>query len=311
MATLPQFITNISMSKPDGTVEVPGLDPIPIDSIPPPFFDPQHIFKQVILSLAPAVIAADAIILNTFEVFEPEAIHALRDGRVLSMLPPVFPIGPLQPVEERRGKGEYLAWLDKQPDESVVYVCFGSRTAMSKDQIMELGYGLRSSGHKFLWVVKTSKVDREDEGEPREILGEGFYESVKGRGMVVKEWVNQEMILGHRAVGGFVNHCGWNSVMEAARHGKPIVAWPQHGDQRVNAGVAEKAGLAVWEREWGWIGVRLVTREEITGKVIEMMTNKEFRKRASRVGEEARKAWMDDGSSREALRHVIEMLKKD
>ncbi|KAL9256429.1 putative ubiquitin conjugation factor E4 [Drosera capensis] len=46
--------------------------------------------------------------------------------------------------------------------------------------------------------------------------------------------------------------------------------------------------LAAWEREWGWIGVRPVTREEFT-EVIEMMANEEFRKRASRVGEEAGK----------------------
>ncbi|KAL9258651.1 UDP-glycosyltransferase 708C1-like protein [Drosera capensis] len=241
MATLPQVITNISMSKPDGILEVPGLDPIPIDSIPPPFFDPQHIFTQVILSFSPAVIAADAFIVNTFEFFEPETIPALKDGRLISMLPPIFPIGPQKPLEDKRGKEEYLAWLDEQPDESVVYVCFGSRTTMSKDQIKVLGYGLQSLGHR-----RVRSIERTRESSERYL--EKDFTSVKGRGIVVKKWVNQEMILGHRAMGGFVNHCGWNSVMEAARH----------GDQRVNAGVAEKAGLAVWaqerEPERGWIG---------------------------------------------------------
>ncbi|KAK4346450.1 hypothetical protein RND71_032789 [Anisodus tanguticus] len=63
------------------------------------------------------------------------------------------------------------------------------------------------------------------------------------QGMVVKEWVNQEEILAHPAIGGFFSHCGWNSVMEAAQRGVPMLAWTLNGDQRFNAEVVEKAGL--------------------------------------------------------------------
>ncbi|KAG6496328.1 hypothetical protein ZIOFF_044189 [Zingiber officinale] len=44
--------------------------------------------------------------------------------------------------------------------------------------------------------------------------------------MVVKDWVEQAEILQHRAVGGFVSHCGWNSVTEAALYEYRVVATP-------------------------------------------------------------------------------------
>lgn len=42
---------------------------------------------------------------------------------------------------------------------------------------------------------------------------------MKGKGLVVKYWVDQGRILGHKAVGGFVSHCGWNLVVEAVING--------------------------------------------------------------------------------------------
>ncbi|KAG6493133.1 hypothetical protein ZIOFF_048110 [Zingiber officinale] len=44
--------------------------------------------------------------------------------------------------------------------------------------------------------------------------------------MVVKDWVEQAEILRHWAVGGFVSHCGWNSVTEAALYEYRVVATP-------------------------------------------------------------------------------------
>ncbi|KAG6528548.1 hypothetical protein ZIOFF_010726 [Zingiber officinale] len=44
--------------------------------------------------------------------------------------------------------------------------------------------------------------------------------------MAVKDWVEQAEILRHRAVGGFVSHCAWNSVTEAALYEYRVVATP-------------------------------------------------------------------------------------
>ena len=58
------------------------------------------------------------------------------------------------------------------------------------------------------------------------LVPEGFADRVSGRGLVVTGWAPQVAILSHRAVGGFVSHCGWNSVLEAMTSGVVIVGWP-------------------------------------------------------------------------------------
>ncbi|GAB4831696.1 hypothetical protein Ancab_005708 [Ancistrocladus abbreviatus] len=312
MANLPYLITSEAFTRlrgsTNGEVEISGIAPVPRSSIPSLYFNPDHLFTQVVASNCCSLPEAQGIILNTFDFFEPETIEALRNGQVLSNLPPIFPIGPLQSAEPT--ENQYLPWLDDQPAGSVVYVCFGSRTAMTKDQIRELSCGLESSGYRFLWVVKTSKVDREDKENLRDLIGETFFERTRDRGVVVKEWVHQEQILAHPATGVFISHCGWNSIMEAARHGMPMVAWPQLGDQKVNARVVEKTGLGIWEEESGWGGEKLVKGEEIAEKIKEIMTDANLRNSARRIGEEATKACELNGSSRRSLVRITEMLKK-
>lgn len=124
----------------------------------------------------------------------------------------------------------------------------------------------------------------------------------------MKGWVSQQDILQHPAIGGFVNHCGWNSAMEAAREGIPVLAWPQHGDQSVNAEIVDKAGLGIWERRWGWGLEGLVSGEDIGNKIVELMENQKLRGFARKVGEEARKATGIDGNYEKVVMEVVEYL---
>ena len=209
MAYLPILTSEpAKLSSSSFEVNIPGLTPLSISSIPSPFFDPNHLFTAHIVSNAPAYSEAKGIIINTFDWFEPETLAAVNSGRALSNLPPILPIGPLEPYELSKDQFQSLPWLDNQPEESIVYVSFGSRTAMSKDQIRELADGLERNGCRFLWVIKSSKVDKEDTQELEDLLGSSFLERTQNKGIVVKGWVNQQEILAHPATGGFINHCG-------------------------------------------------------------------------------------------------------
>ncbi|KAI6705228.1 hypothetical protein NL676_008190 [Syzygium grande] len=87
-----------------------------------------------------------------------------------------------------------------------------------------------------------------------------------------------------------------------------MLAWPQDGDQRLNAEVMEDAGLGLWERNWDWGPNGIVQGEEIEKKIVELMTDEKLRERAKMVREEARKAVGSGGSFDKAIREVVESL---
>lgn len=145
----------------------------------------------------------------------------------------VFLVGPTvspSPLAVASGGTErdpILQWLDGRDEGSVVYVCFGSTCSLGETQLRELATGLRASGRPFVWVVSTT---------PR---GDGGCAEREARassnGMVVAgRWAPQAEILAHRAVGGFVTHCGWNSVLEAVSAGVPLATWPLRAEQFLN-----------------------------------------------------------------------------
>ncbi|KAJ4792814.1 Glycosyltransferase [Rhynchospora pubera] len=285
-----------------GNVEIPGLRTVPVASLPRPLHDPSHSFTQSLIGNSLSMVKSDGIIVNTFESFEPDSLAWLRGEQS----PPVIAVGPLPPVKMAISTvSTVFTWLDEQPERSVVYISFGSRTAMSKEQIKELGLGLEASGCRFLWVIKTSMVDTEDRTELNQLLGEGFLERVKERGLVTKGWVEQDEVLRHKAVGGFLSHCGWNSVTEAAIYGVRVLAWPRLGDQRINADVVARSGLGLWPEEWSWEGEEsLVMAAEISNTVKEMMADEKLLKSAQKVGEAAQSAARPDNGLAELVRKL-------
>ena len=293
---------------------IPGLKPIPRSSIPPLLLIPDSLFANIVKEDSPKLPKSNGVLINTFEVLESEALEAFNNRKlVIEGLPPVFAVGPLVPCEFEKGEwDEPLKWLNEQEDGSVAYVSFGSKTAMSRDQLREVGHGLLRSECRFLWVVKDKQVDKEDEEGLDEVVGHELIEKMKEKGLVVKKWVDQGELLGHRAVGGFVSHCGWNSVIEAAWHGVPILAWPQGGDQKINAEVVEMSGVGLWEKSWGWSGDddQMVVKGEEIGKRIREMMGKEFlRVQAAHIREEARKAFGVGGNCERMFKQLVEEWK--
>ncbi|OVA12067.1 UDP-glucuronosyl/UDP-glucosyltransferase [Macleaya cordata] len=74
----------------------------------------------------------------------------------------------------------------------------------------ELATGLDQSGVRFAWSVREATI--------------GHVSGEYGGGPTM-----------HRAVGSFLTHFGWNSVMESVVAGVPMLAWPMGADQFMNA----------------------------------------------------------------------------
>lgn len=239
-------------------------------------------------------------VFNTFRGLDGSYLDHLR---VEFGHPRFFAVGPLclnRSDSDPDGGSEVLKWLDQwEEDGSVLYVCFGSQKVLSKEQVEALGLGLERSGARFIWVVKDGYG----------FLPDGFEDRVSGRGLVATGWVPQVEILGHRAVGGFLSHCGWNSVLEAVVAGVVILGWPMEADQFVNARLlVDDVGVAVRVSE----GTDYVPDPDELGRVIagSMVGDSLQKRRAEVLREEAVKGVGKGGRSSKELDDLVEALMK-
>ncbi|KAK7277111.1 hypothetical protein RIF29_18261 [Crotalaria pallida] len=291
-------------------IEIPGCIPIPGKDLPESLQDRSSEDYKVFLEGNERFYLADGVLVNSFQEMEEETIRVLHQEG--TKIPYVYAIGPLiQKGSCNRGSDDVelcLRWLDKQEDNSILYISFGSYGNISKDQIVELAWGLELSGQKFIWVLKPpSKFgllnDVGDINEdPFQFLPKGFLERTKDQGLVVPHWAPQIEILGHGAIGGFITHCGWNSVLEGVVHGIPIIAWPLFAEQKMNAAILTKGLKVAIRPKLNEKGV--VEREEAAEVIKNLMVGEEsmgIRQRMKELKGAAAKAVKEDGSSTRAL----------
>ncbi|KAM3683911.1 hypothetical protein ACJW31_11G000800 [Castanea mollissima] len=255
------------------------------------------------------------IIINTFMELEPFAINSYFNANT----PLVYPVGPIMNLkgethetQEPQNGFDVMKWLDDQPLSSVVFLCFGSMGSFEKDQVKEIAYALEHSGCRFLWSLRKPPpsggiASPSDYTNLEEILPQGFIERTQGIGKVIG-WAPQVAILAHSAIGGFVSHCGWNSMLESLWFGVPIAAWPMYAEQQINAfEMVKELGLAV-EIKMDYDNSKqiIVTAKEIERGIREVMDpNNEIRKNVKEIKEKSRKALMDGGSSHSSLDRLI------
>nr|AIS39476.1 putative secondary product UDP-glucosyltransferase [Citrus x paradisi] len=284
---------------------IPGMKDIRIRDLPSfiQSTDPKDMMFNLCVEATENASKASAIIIHTFDALEQQVLNALT-----FMFPHhLFTIGPLQlllnQTEEQDGmlnsigynllkeETECLQWLDCKEPKSVIYVNFGSFIFMNKLQLIEVAMGLVNSNHPFLWIIRPDLVTGETADLPAE-----FEVKAKEKGFVAS-WCPQEEVLKHPSIGGFLTHCGWNSIVESLCSGVPMICWPFTGDQPTN-------GRYVCN-EWG-VGMEIngddedVIRNEVEKLVREMMEGekgKQMRNKAMEWKGLAEEAAAPHGSS--------------
>ncbi|GAB2302173.1 hypothetical protein Dimus_036190 [Dionaea muscipula] len=292
-------------------VEIPGLPPLELRDMPGFIGVPGSYpaYFQMVLKQYGNVERADFVLVNTNYELEAEVVDAMR------RLSPVMPIGPTIPslyldkrVEDNKvyglnlfGPSSSIDWLSTKPPGSVVYISFGSLADLDSRQMEELAWGIDATNFNFMWSTRCSEEEAK--------LPESFVQRTRNKGLIVK-WSPQVEVLANEAVGCFLTHCGWNSVVEALSLGVPMVGMPQWTDQPPNAKLMED----VWR-----VGVRarendeagLVTRGEIEAcirRVMQGEEGKEFKANAKRWSILAKEAVSEGGSSDQNIDAFIRKL---
>ncbi|XP_019098127.1 PREDICTED: UDP-glycosyltransferase 71B5-like [Camelina sativa] len=257
------------------------------------------------------------VLVNTVDELEPHALKMFNNNGGGDHLPQVFPIGPVLHLENIEKQPEILRWLDEQPAKSVAFLCFGSMGGFSEKQTKEIAVALERSGHRFRWSLRRPSpyimTERSGDFTNLEVvLPAGFLDRTSDTGKVIG-WAPQAAVLAKQAIGGFVTHCGWNSMLESLWFGVPMVVWPLYSEQKVNAfEMVEELGLAVEIRKYfrGELmtgEMETVTAEEIEKAIRRVMEeNSDVRDRVKEMAEKCHVALMEGGSSQVALQRFIQ-----
>ncbi|VVB06547.1 unnamed protein product [Arabis nemorensis] len=288
------------------TLHIPGVLPIKGSDMPTVVLERDDEVCDAFIMFCKQLSKSSGILINTYDALENRAIKAITEELCFRN---IYPIGPLI-VQGRTGDkngdnaDSCLSWLDSQPEQSVVFLCFGSLGLFSEEQLKEIAIGLEKSEQRFLWVVRNPpELQNQTEPDLKSLLPDGFLDRTGNRGMVVKSWAPQVPVLKHKAIDGFVTHCGWNSILESICAGVPMVAWPLYAEQRFNRVVIVeeiKIAIPMNESETGF-----VSSTEVEKRVREIMQESPVTERTKAMKNAAESALSETGSSHTAF---IELL---
>nr|QWT69379.1 UGT73B4 [Gynostemma pentaphyllum] len=275
--------------------------------------DNNNIVSKLTAEILESEMQSWGVIVNSFRELESDYIAQFDSfGPKAWCIGPIFLNGQMEISNEKTSNGEdepstmVMKWLDMQAierPESVIYVSFGTQADVSDELLEEVALGLEDSGYPFLLVIQSNTWPASSEIEKR----------VKPRCLITREFINQRQILFHKAIGGFLSHCGWNSVLESMAASIPILAWPLMMDQKLNARyLIDGLGFGIGiEKEKIKGSGEAISRREISAGVKELMNGEKGRKardRASELGQLAKGAVENGGSSNETLKNLLRKL---
>ncbi|KAL4588696.1 hypothetical protein LXL04_001591 [Taraxacum kok-saghyz] len=240
-------------------------------------------FLKVFIEAMEAEARSYGLIFNSFYELEREYVHHYREV----MKRKCWHIGPVslcntEDKSERMKKSvmdeyECLKWLKRKTPDSVVY---------NKNNRCRKGLNFEERM------------------------------AANGKGLIIKGWAPQVLILDHESVGGFVTHCGWNSVLEGVTGGVAMVVWPVMAEQFYNAKLVTdvlRIGVSIGDVEWSATSsCDGVKREAVEKAVVRVMGGEEgdeMRRLAKVLKEKAMTAVEEGGSSHSNLNAFIHDIK--
>nr|BAA89008.1 anthocyanidin 3-O-glucosyltransferase [Petunia x hybrida] len=294
--------TDFIRSNDETSLNIPGFSSTLKISDMPPEVMAENLdlpMPSMLYNMALNLHKAAAVVLNSFEELDPTINKDLKVKlqKVLNIGPLVLqPTSPKKVLDACDERG-CIIWLEKQKEESVVYLSFGTVTTLPPNEIVAVAEALEAKKFPFIWSLKDNGIKN---------LPTGFLERTGQFGKIVS-WAPQLEILNHSAVGVFVTHCGWNSILEGISCGVPMICRPFFGDQKLNSRMVESVwqiGLQIEGGSFTKIGTISALDtffSEEKGKVL--------RENVKGLKERALEAVKPDGSSSKNFKDLVELVK--
>ncbi|XVF30441.1 hypothetical protein REPUB_Repub16aG0057800 [Reevesia pubescens] len=273
---------------------IPGMSNVRIRDLPEGilFGNLESLFSRMLHQMGQVLPQAAAVFINSFEELDPVMTNDFK-----SKFKQYLNVGPfILATPPPSGPDSYgcLTWLDKQKPATVAYISFGSVVTPPPNELVALAEALEASRVPFIWSLRDkSKLH----------LPNGFLD--RANGMVVP-WAPQIDVLAHGAVGVFITHGGWNSLVESIAGGVPMICRPFFGDHRLNGRMVED----VWE-----IGViikgGIFTKNGIISSldlVLAQEKGKKMRENLKEVKEVAQRAVGPKGSSTQNFKKLLDLV---
>jgi UDP:flavonoid glycosyltransferase YjiC (YdhE family) len=260
---------------------------------------------QIIFNAFNDTRSADFVVCNSVQELEVETLSALQAEMPYYAIGPLFPNGFTKSFVATSlwSESDCTQWLDEKPRGSVLYVSFGSYAHVTKKDLAQIANGLSLSKVSFVWVLRADIVSSDD-AHP---LPDGFEEEVADRAMIIP-WCCQREVLPHHAIGGFLTHCGWNSILESIWCQVPLLCLPLLTDQFTNRKLVVddwKVGINLSDRKF-------VTKEEVSSNINSLFSGKlgdELRTKIKEVKKTLENALSPGGSSEKNMAQFIKDLK--
>uniref|UniRef100_A0A251VBC8 Putative UDP-glucuronosyl/UDP-glucosyltransferase n=1 Tax=Helianthus annuus TaxID=4232 RepID=A0A251VBC8_HELAN len=283
----------IELSNSKGEIVVPSfVNPVPKKAFPADYWT-QEGLDFVICSIRD-LRKAKGIMVNTFLELETHVMKSFTDTN----FPPVYPVGPvlnLDVVVKKAHDMDVIRWLDGSSE--------GDSTR------------IRTKWSSFCVVPTLSPHLAQSFEDPKVLLPDGFLERTVGIGKVIG-WAPQVSLLAHEAVGGFVTHCGWNSILESLWFGVPMTAWPVYAEQQLNAfEMVVELRLAVdLKLDYKMdlfnpnVNTTIVTTEEVERGIRRVMEDNKVRAKVKEMSKLSRATLVEGGSSYASVGYLVQEI---
>uniref|UniRef100_A0A1I7SZL3 glucuronosyltransferase n=1 Tax=Caenorhabditis tropicalis TaxID=1561998 RepID=A0A1I7SZL3_9PELO len=185
-------------------------------------------------------------------------------------LPNLVNIGGLGVDDDTTEMSSQFETEMQKGEKGVILFSMGTiaNTSRIDKSVMESFLGIVRKFPDYHFLIRADKYDKNTKDKAKGISN-----------VLVSDWLPQPAILHHPRLRTFITHAGYNSLVEAARAGVPLITIPFMFDQNLNSRAIEKKG-------WG---IRcdkkqlLTDPDAIEAAIREMLTNPSYTKQAHRI----------------------------